>query len=31
MKYFVDWCREFIGQCIISCDKESLSELTSED
>ena len=28
---FVDWCQEFVGQCIISCSKESLSELTSED
>ena len=28
---YVDWCQEFPGQCIISCDKESLSELTSED
>ena len=28
---FVDWCQEFIGDCIISCSKESLSELTDED
>ena len=28
---YVDWCQEFIGDCIISCDKESLSELTAED
>ena len=28
---FVDWCQEFVGQCIISCDKESLSELNDED
>ena len=25
---FVDWCQEFIGDCIISCNKESLSDLT---
>ena len=34
-KYFevvyVDWCQEFIGQCIISGYKESLSEMTSEE
>ena len=28
---FVDWCQEFVGDCIISCDKEQLSELTDED
>ena len=28
---FVDWCQEFIGDCIISCDKEQLSDLTDED
>ena len=28
---FVDWCQEFVGDCIISCDKEILSELTDED
>ena len=28
---FVDWCQEFVGDCIISCSKESLSELTDED
>ena len=28
---FVDWCQEFIGDCIISCNKESLSELTNEE
>ena len=28
---FVEWCQEFPGQCIVSCNKESLSELTSED
>ena len=28
---FVDWCQEFVGDCIISCDKENLSELTDED
>ena len=28
---FVDWCQEFVGDCIISCDKERLSELTDED
>ena len=28
---FVDWCQEFIGDCIISCNKESLSDLTDED
>ena len=28
---FVDWCQEFIGDCIISCDKEKLSELTDDD
>ena len=27
---YVDWCQEFPGQCIISCDKQSLSDLTSE-
>ena len=28
---FVDWCQEFVGDCIISCDKEQLSELNDED
>lgn len=28
---YVDWCQEFPGQCIVSCDKQSLSDLTSED
>ena len=28
---YVNWCQEFPGQCIISCNKESLSDLTSED
>ena len=28
---FVDCCQEFVGDCIISCSKESLSELTDED
>lgn len=28
---FVNWCQEFVGDCIISCDKESLSDLTDED
>ena len=28
---YVDWCQEFIGDCIISCDKEQLSDLTDED
>ena len=28
---FVDWCQEFIGQCIISGNKESLSDMTSEE
>ena len=28
---FVDWCQEFVGDCIISSAKENLSELTSEE
>ena len=28
---FCEWCQEFPGQSIISCDKKSLSDLTSED
>ena len=28
---FVKWSQEFVGDCIISCDKESLSDLTDED
>ena len=28
---FTEWCQEFPGQCIISCNKESLSSLTPED
>ena len=27
---FGDWCQEFIGYCIVSCDKESLSDLEPE-
>ena len=28
---FVDWCQEFVGDCIISSNKESLSDLTNEE
>ena len=28
---FVDWCQEFVGDCIISSNKESLSKLTKEE
>ena len=28
---FVDWCQEFVGDCIISSNKESLSELTKDE
>ena len=28
---FVDWCQEFVGDCIISSTKENLSELTIEE
>ena len=28
---FLDWCQEFPGQCIVSCEKKSLSDLTSDD
>lgn len=28
---FVEWCQEFPGQCIISSNKQSLSELDSDD
>ena len=28
---FCDWCQEFIGQCIISSNKETLSDLTNEE
>ena len=28
---FGDWCQEFVGYCIISCNKESLSELTPDE
>ena len=28
---FVSWCQEFVGNCIISCNKESLSELTNDE
>ena len=28
---FVDWCQEFVGDCIISSTRENLSELTSEE
>jgi len=28
---FVDWSQEFLGTCIVSCDKESLSDLSLEE
>lgn len=28
---FEEWCQEFVGQCIISSDKENLSELSNEE
>ncbi len=28
---FCEWCQEFPGQCIISCSKEALSDLSNED
>lgn len=28
---FVNWCQEFVGDCIISCNKECLSELSDND
>lgn len=28
---FVSWCQEFVGDCIISCNKEILSELTNDE
>lgn len=28
---YVDWCQDFVGNCIISNDKESLSSLTREE
>lgn len=28
---FVSWCQEFVGDCIISSNKESLSELTDNE
>ena len=28
---FGDWCQEFVGYCIISSNKESLSDLTEEE
>lgn len=28
---FVTWCQEFVGDCIISSNKESLSDLTDEE
>lgn len=28
---FVKWCQEFPGDCIVSCDKETLSDLTNDD
>ena len=28
---FVDWCQEFVGDCIISSTKESLGDLASEE
>lgn len=28
---FGDWCQEFVGYCIVSSNKESLSELSSEE
>ena len=31
MVVYVDWCQEFVGDCIISSDKESLSELSDEE
>ena len=28
---FVDQCQEFVGDCIITCNKDSLSDLTDGD
>lgn len=28
---FVNWCQEFVGDCIIFCNKECLSELSDND
>ena len=28
---FVDWCQEFVGDCMISSNKENLSNLTDEE
>ena len=28
--FFGDWCQEFVGYCILSSDKESLSDLEPE-
>lgn len=28
---FVDWCQEFPGQCILSSNKESLSDLSNDE
>ncbi len=28
---FLDWCQEFPGQCIISCEKPGLSDLSDDD
>ena len=28
---FVDWCQEFVSDCIISSKKENLSELTEQE
>ena len=28
---FCDWCQDFLGQCIISGHKESLSDMTSDE
>ncbi len=28
---FCDWCQDFPGNCIISCEKESLSDLSSDE
>lgn len=28
---YCDWCQEFLGQCIISSNKETLSDLTNEE
>ena len=28
---FCDWCQDFVGECIISSNKESLSDLSNEE